>query len=139
MEKRKIRNYLIDRNMQLRLTLKFVPVLFAAAVLTGIVVLLVVWPVLAGFVPTQLLRQTQTQILVKLGLYSLPLLGLLVGWGIFITHAIAGPIYQIEQKLAQLLQGQDVAPLKLRRGDECQKLAAQMNRLIAMLTQNKAA
>ena len=66
MGKRKIRNYLISKNLQLRITLKFVvPALFLS-VLSGLVVFLIVWPLLSEFVPDNLIKQFQITMIAHL-------------------------------------------------------------------------
>lgn len=49
---------------------------------------------------------------------------------IVFTHKIAGPIYNMENKLEQLLDGETPPLIILRKGDELQELADKLNATI---------
>jgi len=49
---------------------------------------------------------------------------------IVFTHKIAGPIYNMENKLEQLLEGETPPLIILRKGDELQELADKLNATI---------
>lgn len=130
MGKRKIRNYLISKNLQLRITLKFVvPALFLS-VLSGLVVFLIVWPLLSEFVPDNQIKQFQTITVIGLFLCSIGIICLITALGIVITHRIAGPIYRIEQDLKRLLQGEKIESIHIRDGDEFQEFVDIINQVI---------
>jgi signal transduction histidine kinase len=130
MGKRKIRNYLISKNLQLRITLKFVvPALFLS-ILSGLVVFLIVWPLLSEFVSDTLIKQFQTIMVIGLFLCSIGIICLITALGIVVTHRIAGPIYRIEQDLKRLLQGEKIEPIHIRRGDEFQEFVNIINQVI---------
>lgn len=50
-----------------------------------------------------------------------------------LSNRFAGPIYRIHKSLRALADGEPVKPIRLRRGDYCQELAADANRLVARL------
>lgn len=57
-------------------------------------------------------------------------------FGIIYSHKLAGPIYRIEKSVLQLINGSRDFKIKLRKGDEFQKLAETINRLIEYLNEN---
>lgn len=46
---------------------------------------------------------------------------------IFLTHKIAGPVYRLKQALTELIGGNLDTRMRLRKGDDLQELAAQVN------------
>jgi len=137
-EKRKIRYYLIHQKMQVRLTLKFILLMLVSSLMTGFVALMSIWPVVSEFVPSPLIQRAQTQMLIKLCVSSIPLLGVMIALGILITHSVAGPLYKIERKLDQVLRGDDdMEDIRIRRHDECQELVTKINRLIQLCKNSK--
>jgi len=125
--KRKVRNYLINRQMQLRLTFKFIALTVSFCLVIGILVYHTIWPVVSGFVPLALINQLKGLIFYRLFYFSIPLLILIMGCCIIFTHKIAGPIYNMESKLEQLLDGEKPRLIVLRKGDELQDLADKLN------------
>jgi len=128
--KRKARNYLINRKMQLRLTFKFIALTVSFCLVIGVLVYHTIWPVVSGFVPLALINQLKGQIFYRLFYFSIPLLILIMGCCIVFTHKIAGPIYNMENKLDQLLAGTTPPLIILRKGDELQELADKLNSTI---------
>jgi hypothetical protein len=128
--KRKARNYLINRKMQLRLTFKFIALTVSFCLVIGILVYHTIWPVVSGFVPLALINQLKGLIFYRLFYFSIPLLILIMGCCIVFTHKIAGPIYNMENKLEQLLAGTTPPLIVLRKGDELQELADKLNSTI---------
>jgi hypothetical protein len=128
--KRRARNYLINRRMQLRLTFKFIALTVSFCLVIGILVYHTIWPVVSGFVPLALINQLKGQIFYRLFYFSIPLIFLIMACCIVFTHKIAGPIYNMENKLEQLLDGQTPPLIILRKGDELQELADKLNATI---------
>jgi len=128
--KRKARNYLINRKMQLRLTFKFIALTVSFCLVIGILVYHTIWPVVSGFVPLALINQLKGLIFYRLFYFSIPLIILIMACCIVFTHKIAGPIYNMENKLEQLLDGETPPLVVLRKGDELQELADKLNATI---------
>ena len=128
--KRSARNYLINRRMQLRLTFKFIALTVSFCLVIGILVYHTIWPVVSGFVPLALINQLKGQIFYRLFYFSIPLIILIMGCCIIFTHKIAGPIYNMENKLERLLDGEVPRSIILRKGDELQDLADKLNETI---------
>lgn len=130
MGKRKFRNFLINKNLQLRLTLKIVIPAFVLSILTGIIVFTSIWPLVTDLLSSGDITFLQTLTVISLCLGSIGIICLIAAWSIIVTHRIAGPIYRIEQDLKRVLQGENIDPIHLRRGDEFQELVKLLNQLI---------
>lgn len=52
-----------------------------------------------------------------------------------LSHSIVGPILRLRTTIQALNRGEEVEPVKLRRGDYCLELAADLNELIAQRNQ----
>jgi methyl-accepting chemotaxis protein len=137
--KRRARNYLINRRMQLRLTFKFIALTVSFCLVIGILVYHTIWPVVSGFVPLALINQLKGLIFYRLFYFSIPLLILIMACCIVFTHKIAGPIYNMENKLEQLLAGETPPLIILRKGDELQELADKLNSTITKVKEMREA
>ncbi|MCP4107560.1 MAG: methyl-accepting chemotaxis protein [Desulfobacteraceae bacterium] len=128
--KRKLRNYLIDKKMQLKITIKYLLLAIVSSFLTGVIVYVTIWPVLKGYVPYVLVDRLQYQIVTRLLYYCIPLILVITVCCIIMTHQIAGPLYNIEQNLDKLIRGEDVERIVIRDGDELKNLVTKINDLI---------
>ncbi|MCP4351763.1 MAG: hypothetical protein GY795_40390 [Desulfobacterales bacterium] len=131
--KRKLRNYLIDKRMQLRITIKYLLLAIVSSFLTGFIVYATIWPVLKGYVPYVLVDRLQAQIVTRLLCYCIPLIVIISVCCIIMTHQIAGPLYNVEQNLDKLIRGEDVERIVIRDGDELRNLVTKINDLIPRL------
>jgi signal transduction histidine kinase len=125
-QQRKIRNFLIRYRLQTRITLKFALLAFIFALVGELLVYSVEIPALKT-----MLGSATVYMPTFLFWYNIPLIVIILLSGIVITHRIAGPVYQIERKLEQVLQGDENTQIQLRQGDELQVLADKINVLIA--------
>jgi len=130
---RKLRNYLIKREMQIRITGKFVFFALISSLLSGIMVYLTLWPTLSKLIPPDVFPILQANIVFTLFCAGVPIVLLIFVSGIIITHRIAGPIYNIEDKLDKAIRGEDIGLICLRKGDELQELAEKVNTLLQKL------
>ena len=135
--KRKIRNYLINRRLQLRLTTKFLVLIFFFCTIIGLLVYHTIWPVVSGFVPLALITHLKQQIFFRLFCFSMPLVLVISACCIVFTHKIAGPVFNMEQKLEKLIKGEDAQMIILRQGDELQDLAEKINKIIDVFKHSK--
>ncbi len=126
MHQRKIRNFLIKRPMQLRVTLGFVGLALAALILGEVLVYQVFWP-LTTALPRDTAMIIRPQLFTIVFWYSVPLVIFVILGGIVITHRIAGPAYHIERNLDKLLQDEPIELIHLRKGDELKELAEKIN------------
>lgn len=137
MGKRRIRNFLIKRRFQLTITAKIVLPAFFLSILSALIVFVIVWRVVVGFIPPNFLPFIRTVMTAGLLVGGTGVILLLMAWGIIVTHRIAGPLYRIEQDLTRVLHAEKISPIKLRNGDEFQELVALINQLIAQYTQEQ--
>jgi len=130
--KRKIRNYLINQRLQLRLSIKFLILAVMFCIIIGILVYHTIWPTVSGFVPLALIGQLKQEIFFRIFCFSIPLLVVIIACCIIFTHKIAGPVYNMERKLDLLIEGKEPELIKLRDGDELQELANKINGLVVI-------
>jgi hypothetical protein len=129
MNKRRFRNFLIKRQMQLRIVLEFVGLALVAFITGELLVYHVFWPLTIAL-PRDISPIIRPQIFTIVFWYSVPLVLLVILGGIVITHRIAGPAYHIEHELDKLLQGEPIELIRLRKGDELKELAEKVNAVL---------
>ena len=133
MGKRKISNYLINKNIQLGLAFRFLFMLLVFTIFIGFQAYITIWPVVSSYISKELLSLVKYQIFIRVIFFSIPLLLVIIGFTIIITHRVAGPIYRFEVTLDSLLRDEDVRLINLRPGDELKNLADKINSLILHL------
>ena len=136
MGKRKISNYLINKNIQLGLTFRFLFMLLVFTIFIGFQAYITIWPVVSSYISKELLYLVKYQIFIRIIFFSIPLLLVIIGFTIIITHRIAGPIYRFEVTLDSLLRNEDVRLINLRPGDELKDLADKINALILQIKED---
>jgi sensor histidine kinase YesM len=130
--------YLINKRMQLGLTFRFVFLTILFSLFMGFEVYITIWPVVSGSIPEPLMNLVRYQIIVRLLLFLIPISFVITGFSIILTHRIAGPIYRLEKTLDELIQGEDVRYIKLRKNDELKDLAAKLNEVIRIIKEFRA-
>ena len=130
--------YLINKRLQLGLTFRFVflTVLFSAFM--GFEVYITIWPVVSGAIPEPLMNLVRYQVFFRLALFLIPISFVVTGFSIIVTHRIAGPIYRLEKTLDELIQGEDVGFIRLRKHDEFKEFAAKLNEVIRIVKESGA-
>jgi sensor histidine kinase YesM len=137
MRRRRLRNYLIKKDIQLGLTYRFLFILILFSLFIGFQAYIIIWPVVSGFISKELMNLVRHQIFIRLLFFSLPFIVVIIGFTIVFTHRIAGPIYRFELTLDRLNQGEDVPLIKLRPGDELKELAEKINDMILLIKNSK--
>lgn len=56
---------------------------------------------------------------------------------IFLTHKIAGPMYKLKNHLADIRQGEPIAPLEFRRSDHFQDVAEEVSLFLETVNANQ--
>ena len=125
--------YLIKTRMQLGLALRFLLIISMLFAFVGFEAYITVWPVVAEFVPDVSMGLMNRLILIRFLYFVFPILFVMAAVTVIFSHRIAGPIYRIERTLDELIQGQDLACIQLRQGDELKGLAGRINKLILLL------
>jgi methyl-accepting chemotaxis protein len=141
-------NYYIDRKFQNQFMARFAIVI----VLVALVALGALWILRSeqyGLLPGGLLISTDLAITEQTGtivpkayydaftLYWPPVLIisainliLILVFGLFYSHSMAGPIHNIKESLQALIDGAEARPIRIRKGDQFQDLADLINQLI---------
>lgn len=119
------RIYLVNRDFQFRYTRMGV---LAGVVSTAITALVILYPlfvfkilVIPQFLPTPILAGMLAAAVINIGIIVL--------FGILITHRIAGPMFSIVRHLRRLANGQWQTNMQSRPGDELQLIVRNMNDL----------
>ena len=73
------------------------------------------------------------QIIFRFCFFIIPLIFVIIMIVIVFSHRIAGPIYNIEQRIKKITQGEDIGLIRLRKGDELKELAEAVNKLILIV------
>ena len=66
-------------------------------------------------------------------IFVLPVFFVIAVFSLVFSHRIAGPIYRLERILDQLIRGEDVEHIRIRKNDELQGFAEKINKLIDIL------
>lgn len=140
MKTRRVR-YLIDRKMQLTCTARFLVVTVLFSMFIGFLAYVTIWPVASAFVPKGLIDLVKHQILIRSILFLIPAILVITGFGIVVSHRIAGPIFRIKRTINDVVRGKDVELIHLRKKDEraLKDLAESINKLIAIIRELRGA
>jgi signal transduction histidine kinase len=125
--------YLINRNLQLGLAVRFMVIFLLFTLFMFFEAYMTFWPVVTVFVPAATLSAVTDLVITRLIYFSIPIVFVILGIVIVLTHRIAGPLYRIKKTLNELIDGKDATPISLRRNDELKDLTELINRLIPLL------
>lgn len=134
---RKLRNYLIKRKLQLRITAKFIFFALVSSLMGAGAVYYTLWPPLSRLIPPDIFPILQKNFVFILFWDGVLIILLIFVAGTVITHRIAGPLYHIEKKLDKALRGEEFELIHLRKGDELQELADKLNTLLQKLKERE--
>ncbi len=84
---------------------------------------------------TQIVIQVLHEVNKNLVPWIMILFALILSFGIFLTHRIAGPIYRFEETIKNAMEGDLNIRIKLRWADEFKNLACSINGLLNSLSQ----
>lgn len=141
MPKRLFRNYLLDRNFQLKYSVYF---MFSGFLSTGILFFLLRNDlnqlnllVESLQIDSPELSQSIDQLFYYIAMYSMALfIGNIlfsVAFSIYMTHRVSGPAYVIENFVKDLTQGNYESKRGLRKGDDLQPIMASLRTLASIL------
>jgi len=130
--------YLINRRLQLGLTLRFLILITLFALFMLFEAYMACWPVASEYVPDALMPFAFRRILIRLFYFSIPIGFVIAAIVVILTHRIAGPLYRIECALDALVRGEEIAPIHLRKKDELKGLSRRINALIPLLQGSQA-
>jgi hypothetical protein len=142
-QRRKIRNFLIDRKVQLRITLVMVILsslltavlgffwyseIRKASAVIRISAISTLGPDAARQLGAQLQMDDHMRLLVLVGFAVL--LGVLIAaYGIVMTHRLAGPLYKINRHMLDIADGRLYKLWGLRKGDQLQEFFGTFERM----------
>ena len=124
--------------MQLGVTIRFMMVTILFALFIGFEVYISIWPVVSEFVPKEVMHLVRRQVLVRTALFLIPIILVIASFTILISHRVAGPLFRIQRTIDDLVRGEDVQDIRLRKKDELKGLAAKVNELIALVRKLRA-
>ncbi len=133
--KRHRTRYLVDRKLQLGVTLRLLLVLVLFALFVLFQSCLTLWPVLSAHIPEDVMPELLRRIAFRLALFGIPVGFVIVAMGIVLSHRVAGPLLRIEATLDDLLERGEAPPIRLRKNDELKGLCLRVNRLIERLNE----
>ena len=136
MKNYKRRNYFIDRKLQ---TKYIIVTLLLLLVYTALFVVILFTPYIIPLQMDYSLEEQSRAARMLLALHKSvwPALGLVIvimsGLSIFVTHRVAGPVYRLRKALSEVAAGNLNFTIKLRKNDDLQDLAADMNLVVEEL------
>lgn len=133
----KRRTFLINKGMQLKVTIRVIFVAILFSLFVGFEVYITVWPVISGVISEDMMSFVRHQIFIRAIFFFLPFIFVLAASSILLSHRVAGPLYRIQLTLDKLIQGEDVGYIRLRKNDELKELAAKINELIPIIKKSK--
>lgn len=140
--KRRRIHYLVNKEMQLRFTVKFVFVTVLFALFIGFQVYITVWPVVSEWIPEsnrpEVMSLVKRQILLRTVLFAIPVLLVVVSFAVLFSHRLVGPLFRIYRTIDEVVRGKDVEPIRLRKKDELGELAGRVNELIEVVRKLRA-
>lgn len=130
--KRSIKNFFIDKHFQTKYMLLTIILLLSYTLIFSIIIFLP--SILTLYFNYPLSEQTEAaRTLLVLNRTVWPTVGVVIlifsTLSIFITHKIAGPIYRLKLALSDLISGKFCSKIHLRKWDDLQELAEQVNHL----------
>ena len=139
MSKRIRKKYIIDKKMQFRLTIRFFFLTLLFSLFIGFEAYITVWPVVSGAIPEHLVGHVLSLICFRFLIFVLPVFLVIAAFSVVFSHRIAGPVYRLERTLDELIQGEDVEHIHVRKHDELQGLIEKTNKLIDIMQASKRA
>jgi hypothetical protein len=130
--------YLVNRKLQLGVTLRLLSILLLFALFMLFESYLSLWPVVSSHIPEDVMPELLRRIGFRLALFGIPIAFVIVAMGIVLTHRIAGPLLRIEAALDALLERGEALPVRLRKNDELKGLCLRVNRVIELLNEKGA-
>jgi len=135
-EKRR-KNYFINKKFQTRFILEFCGLLLLGVFILGVILIFLLFTrntVTTAFINSRLSIITTSDyvlpLLIKAGVISVILVGIATGITVkYLTHRIAGPLFNIERNLKQIATGDFSTKVDLRSTDEIKKLAENINEM----------
>jgi signal transduction histidine kinase len=130
-------NYFVKKKLQLSLTFRFLLLAVLFSFFVGFVVYVTIWPVTSQVISEDVISDVQLKVFMRALYFFLPLIFVISSLSIIFLHRIAGPLYRIERSLDQVIEGEDIEYIRLRKGDELQDLAKKINAVVLLIKKLK--
>lgn len=130
-------NYLINTKYQIRFATKFAIITTLLSGFVGFQLYAIVWPVLSRFVPEETVVFITHQIFSRAIIFLALALLMIVAFSIVVSHRVAGPIFAMHRVMKRILNGEAIEFVTLRKNDEFQSFAKDLNRLIAIVKETR--
>ena len=130
-------NYLINTRYQIKFAIKFAIITTLLSGFVAFQLYAIVWPVLSRFVPEETVSFVTQQIFSRAVIFLALALVMIVAFTIVISHRVAGPIFSMHRTIKRILNGETIEFVTLRKNDEFQNFAKDLNGLIAIIKETK--
>lgn len=142
--KRKLKNLLIDPQMQKQYTYLMIVLIMVAALVISLIVHITIREALTGpykigvISPYEVMSRINYQLIVRITITMILTIIAASFCGIAFLHRIAGPIYRFRVTLKKMAKGEIIPNIKLRKGDFYHDVADQINNVLELLRKKRA-
>lgn len=130
-------NYFVLPKLQLKFAGWLLVIVFGISVFTALTIYYSIWMLLgeklAAVYPQGRLVQILNSANLTLFLRMLIITPVLVAVAIYLSHRIAGPIFNINRSLGEVARGNFSLRIRLRKTDELQDVASNINKVLDVL------
>ena len=135
---RSVRNILIHKPMQREFSFVMIALLMISTFAVGWVVHHTIYDAAFGptgyqfgkVSPSEVLSDVSYQLMVRVSGILFATIIVIVVFGIFFLHRVAGPVYKFQRTFLRLNDGEIPGPVRLREGDFFSETASEINRII---------
>ena len=130
-------NYLINSKYQIKFAAKFALLTLMLLGLVLVQLYVVIWPTLGRLVPEETMDFIVNQMFSRAIIFLFVAILATIVFAIIISHRVAGPIFTMHRTVKKILRGEANEFVKLRKNDEFQSFAKDLNGLIAIIEENR--
>jgi methyl-accepting chemotaxis protein len=133
------RNYYVDKEFQKKFIIKFCLLVILGSVISGVIIYLMSQgTVTTVFENSRLKIKSTADFILPAVLWSSSVVIILVGLAailvtLYTSHKISGPLYRIAQDLEKVIAGDFKVKFTLRRNDQLQRLAENIDKTVCMV------
>lgn len=142
--KRRLRSVLIHKPMQREFTLVVISLLIISALTIGFVIHYTIQEAMMGggfrfgkISAYEVMSGVTYDLITRVSLVLFVTISIIVIFGVFFLHRIAGPVYRFRSILRQLTKGEIPQDFRLREGDYFTETAGDFNTVLRMLRSRK--
>ena len=138
-EKKRRRNYFIEKKFQSRFVIQFCLVVILASLMTALALYLFSdQSTTVSFQNLRAVAHTTTDYLIPLLIQTVLISAVIVGIAtmivaLFISHGIAGPLYRFKKELNMIESGDLTSNFRIRKEDQLQDIASSVSRMTQKL------